>query len=85
MTVDAPPRLYGVSFAHTDRNWGEIAPRIRVFVDGVEQKEVVEYDCDAGTVLRNKLDADGKAQLTQDKSEVLRETVKGVVTVEWQA
>jgi hypothetical protein len=76
----APPRAYSVE--QSDFN-PEIGRRLRICVDGVEQKEVVEYDCDAGTVLRNKLDAEGRVQVNPNRDEVWRETVCGKVTVEW--
>lgn len=81
MTTAAPPVRYSVSQPDFDY---KIGARLLVRVDGVEQKEVVQYDCEAGTVLRNKLNADGKAQLAPDGKECWRETVTGKVTVEWR-
>lgn len=77
----APPRAYSIGQADFDP---EIGRRLRISVDGVEQKEVVEYDCDAGTVLKNKLGADGRPMLNDERDDVLRETVRGLVTVEWK-
>lgn len=76
----SPPVRYSIGQADFDPAIGN---RLRVFVDGAEQKEVVEYDCEAGTVLRNKLDDQGNAQLNEAKDEVLRETITGNVTVDW--
>lgn len=84
LATDAPPVRYGVSFADTDRNWENIAPRIRVFCNGVEMHEVVEYDCEAGTVLKAKVGSDGQLMLNAKRDEILRETVRGTVTVEWE-
>lgn len=84
LATDRPPVRYGVSFADTDRNWENIAPRIRVFCDGVLMDEVVEYDCEAGTVLKIKMGDDGQPMLNDKRDEILRETVRGNVTVEWE-
>ena len=78
--TDNPPARYSVR--QPDFSY-EVARRLRIFVDGVEMKEVVEHDCEAGTVLRNKLNDEGRAQLNDAGDEVLRETVRGNVTVEW--
>jgi hypothetical protein len=76
-----PPVRYSVG--QEDFN-PEIGRRLRIYCDGVLMSEVVEYDCEAGTVLKNKLDENGKAQLNAERSDILRETVKGQVTVEWE-
>jgi hypothetical protein len=78
----SPPRRYSVDSYNAPIFLG---PRLRIFVDGIEQREVVSYDCDAGTVLRNKLDAEGRAQINPNEpDQVWRETVRGDVTVEWK-
>jgi hypothetical protein len=78
----SPPRRYSVD-AYDAPNF--LGPRLSIFLNGVEQKDVVAYDCGAGTVLRNKLDAEGRAQIDPSKpGEVWRETVCGTVTVEWK-
>lgn len=77
----SPPVRYGVDRHDFDP---EIGRRLRVFVDGVEQKQVIKYDCEAGTVLRNKLDENGQAQIDPVKrDEVWTEALTGQVTVEW--
>lgn len=76
----APPRAYSVHQPDFDF---EIGRRLRVLVDGVEQREVVEYDCDAGTVLKNKLGENGRPMLNAKRDEIMRETVRGNVSVEW--
>lgn len=79
---EAPPVRYSVSQPDFDY---EIGARLLVRLDGIEQKQVVAYDCEAGTVLRNKLDEQGRAQVNPDKrDEVWRETMTGNVTVEWR-
>lgn len=81
MTVlDAPPIRYSVGQNDFDP---EIGRRLRIYVDGAEQKQVIEYDCEAGTVVRFALDADGSVRLNAKRDDALRETVKGAVTVEW--
>lgn len=62
----------------------EVGARLRIFVDGVEQEQVVEYDCEAGTVLKNTTGQDGRPMLNAKRDAILRETVRGVVTVEWK-
>ena len=78
----APPRAY--SIGQPDFN-PDIGRRLRICVDGVEQREVVEYDCDAGTVLKNRLNSEGRAQVDpNNREQVWRETVRGNVTAEWK-
>jgi hypothetical protein len=55
---------------------------IIIRVDGVEQINVIGYDIDAGAVLRYATGDDGLIRLNQDRTDALRETVTGVVTVE---
>lgn len=76
-----PPRRYSIESWNAPEFLG---PRLRIFLDGVEQKEVVEYDCDKGIVLKNKLGADGQTMLNAKRDEIVRETVTGNVTVEWR-
>jgi hypothetical protein len=71
------PRKLSVSDNHP------LAPRLRIQLDGVEQRYVIAYDIDAGIVERCKLDADGHVYAEGD--EIVRETVSGVVTVELRA
>lgn len=81
-TNEAPPVRYSTS--QCDFDWA-VGGRLLIRVDGAEQKEVVEYDCEAGTVLRNKLDDDGNPQLDAKRGDILREAVRGNVTVEWRS
>jgi hypothetical protein len=79
--IDHPPTHYSV--------WQpdytvEIGARLRIFVDGVEQQQVVEYDCRAGTVVKNATDQDGHPMLNAKRDAVLRAIVRGLVTVEWK-
>lgn len=46
---DGTPRRYGVDVPEYDH---ELAQRLVVFLDGVEQDKVVSYDVDAGVVER---------------------------------
>lgn len=80
-TIERPPVRYSVS--QDDFSY-EIGRRLRIFVDGVEQEHVVEYDCEAGTLLKNKLDDNGRHRLNEKRDEIVRETLRGVVTVEWR-
>ena len=81
VTTERPPLRYSVG--QEDFN-PAIGKRLRILVDGVEQQQVVEYDCEAGTVLKNKLGEDGHPMLNKERDAVARETVRGTVTVEWK-
>ncbi|MFQ6756708.1 hypothetical protein V6Z72_20390 [Cereibacter sphaeroides] len=52
---------------------------VDVWLDGVEQSDVLEADTDAGYIVRAKLNEAGKPYLIGD--EVATERVTGVVTV----
>ncbi|WYK06241.1 hypothetical protein DWF04_021480 [Cereibacter sphaeroides f. sp. denitrificans] len=52
---------------------------VDVWLDGVEQSDVLEADTDAGYIVRAKLNETGKPYLIGD--EVATERVTGVVTV----
>lgn len=77
---DGPPQRMSVHDKDFDWAAGSI---IDVLLDGIVQQEVIAYDCDAGTVTRNALDAEGKVQLTPDGHDILKETVAGTVEVRW--
>lgn len=81
LAIESPPSRYSVSSPDYDHNVGM---RIRVFCGGVEMQQVIEYDCEAGTVLKFKRSTDGEYQLNEKRDEALSETVLGVVTVEWR-
>ena len=51
--TEAPPIRYSVDQPDFDP---EIGRKLVIRVDAIEQRQVIEYDCEAGTVLRNKLD-----------------------------
>jgi hypothetical protein len=76
-----PPRKFSVEQRIASPDFG---PRLNIFLDGVEQRKVIAYDCDAGTVKRFKLDRDGKIMLNEKRDEALTEIVSGIVTVEWR-
>ncbi|EPR14204.1 hypothetical protein M527_29285 [Sphingobium indicum IP26] len=73
---DTIPRRMSVDDETVD--WS-IAPRLSISVDGVVQDQVISYDMDAGLVVKFAVDADGKAIVGDD--ELVREEVRGVVTV----
>lgn len=59
---------------------------VHIFLDGVEQRDVITADEEAGTVERFVLDADGHAQLDPLKEgEAWIETVTGTVRIEARA
>lgn len=80
-TIEHPPIRYSVGQPDYDQ---EIGRRLRIMVDGVEMKEVIEYDCEAGLIVRFKLGEDGRPMLNAKRDEIVRETVHGIVTVEWK-
>lgn len=77
-----PPRQYSIGRPDYDPEAGR---RLAIYVDGAEQQHVIAYDCQAGTVLKNKTDADGRVILNDAKDEVVRETVRGDVIVKWRS
>lgn len=54
-------------------------PCVRVFLDGVEMREVIAYDMDAGTIERISRDAGGKLVMVGD--DFATETLHGTVEV----
>jgi hypothetical protein len=81
LKIEHPPLRYSVSQKDFDY---EVGRRLRVMVDGVEQQQVIEYDCGAGTVVKNKLDEHGRLMLNAARDDRMCETVTGTVTVEWR-
>lgn len=80
-----PVRLSVADLGRADApiGWAD-ATRIRVCLDGVEQREVVAYDCEAGTVERLMRDKLGEHMLTPDRQRIAVEIVKGTVTAEFR-
>jgi hypothetical protein len=54
-------------------------PQVRIFLDGIEQTNVVRYDMDSGQVVRLAKDEQGKFK--HDGVQVLTEVLRGKVTV----
>lgn len=61
--------------------WEE-ARRIRVWLDGMEVKQVMAYDCEAGWVERLELDCCGRMIVRDDR--VAIERVRGTVAAEYR-
>lgn len=78
MTETSPPARYSIGQDDFDP---EIGRRVLIRLDGIEQRQVVEYDCAQGEVVSNKVDDKGIVQI--DGEGVARETLHGNVTVEW--
>jgi hypothetical protein len=74
------PRRLHIDQLKADDALAEFAARLRVFVDGVEQQRVTEYDMDAGTVTHLVANAEGQLQLNKAADAVMTETINGVVT-----
>lgn len=72
------PRRASIEDHDVDR---DAAARWCICVDGAEQKSVVAFDMDAGTVTRHRLDKDGNAQPDETGKSVAIETIVGVVAV----
>ncbi|WP_242183227.1 hypothetical protein [Sphingomonas sp. CARO-RG-8B-R24-01] len=60
-------------------DWQDIAFDLNIFVDGVEQRNVVSYDCNAGLVKRFLISASGRFIVEGDQ--VVLETIHGTVEV----
>ena len=58
-----------------------LARHLRIFVNGIKQEKVFEFDIDAGYVMRYETDFDGQAVLCRNREEFAVETVRGVVKV----
>lgn len=80
--MDRPPNRQSVDDPDFDPSVGA---RTLIYLDGTLQKEASAYDCDAGTVTRPVVDAEGRLQLTPSRDAILQEVVTGTVTVEWKA
>lgn len=63
-------------------NWLAFRPAIKVFLDGVEQREAIEADDAAGYVIVHKRDAAGKLVINQAARAVERVTLFGDVRIE---
>ncbi|EQB05010.1 hypothetical protein L286_09600 [Sphingobium sp. HDIP04] len=56
-----------------------LSARLRITVDGQVQRYAIAYDIDAGTVLRQAVNAEGKCIIVGD--EIKHEWVRGLVEV----
>ncbi|WP_242137378.1 hypothetical protein [Sphingomonas sp. TREG-RG-20F-R18-01] len=60
-------------------DWQDIAFNLNIFVDGVEQRNVVSYSCNAGLLKRLQVSEDGRFIVEGDQ--VVLETIHGTVEV----
>ena len=58
-----------------------LARHLRIFVNGIKQDKVFEFDCDAGWVKRYETAPDGQCVLRRDRAAFATETVHGLVEV----
>ena len=65
----------------TLENTIEIGVHVRVFLDGVEQKDVFEAHTGEGWIVRARHDADGRA-FSEDGENIATDRVTGTVTAE---
>ena len=77
--MTAPPVRSSVDDPHID--WG-IAQRTAIFLDGIEQRQVLSYDCEIGTLERYATRPDGNLIIDGDDLRV--EHLTGVVSVGWK-
>lgn len=76
--MNAPPRRLSTEDADYDST---IGMRVCVLLDGIEQRRLIAYDVDAGTVTRAKLNEAGEIYCVGD--EVAMEVASGLVEVHW--
>jgi hypothetical protein len=55
--------------------------RVTVMLDGVEMSDVETCDDAAGEIVRFAKDENGDLRLNETRDEILRETLRGVVTI----
>lgn len=85
MTDQDVPRRWDVLSAPPHLHPGcRLLRRTIVKLDGVPQRRVRAWDCDAGTVTRIVTDRHGRVKINRTKRQVVTETVRGTVTVELQ-
>lgn len=60
-------------------DWQDFAFDLNIFVDGVEQRNVVSYDCNAGLLKRLQVSESGR--FIVEGNQVLLETISGTVEV----
>ena len=60
----------------------ELGQNIEIWLDGCEQRKVIAYDCDAGTVHRYKVS--GFGEIVVEAGDAATETVSGDVQVRWR-
>lgn len=58
---------------------------VRIFLDEVEQRNVIAFDVEAGTLVRYMVDPLGRIMTNDAKDDALTETLTGTVRVEWDA
>lgn len=56
--------------------------RCRVFLGGVEMRDVIECDTDEGWLIKFQIGPDGKPVLSSNRAHILRERLTGSVRVE---
>ena len=54
---------------------------VNVWLDGIEQRDVITYDLDQGLIVRVRRDQAGRLVLNAERDEVERETLRGEVRV----
>lgn len=85
--MKSPPRAMSIEKGspHYRSDWHVIGPMIDVLLDGRTVNKVIAFDCDAGTVKRYATDDDGRLMLRPSGAGAHAETVRGQVTVRWNA
>jgi len=64
----------------------EFGPRLKIALDGIEQRDAISYDCDAGMIERFCRTDDGGLIVEGEGGEwrIKLEVVAGAVAVEWR-
>lgn len=80
--ADWLPQRYSVDAPDFDP---ELSRHLLIALDGVEQDQVIEYDATCGRLTRYVTGPDGRLTVDRAKGEAMRETLHGLVTVNWKA
>jgi hypothetical protein len=79
--IPAPPRTLSIG----DPGWRRFAGRLTVTLDREDvTRRCVGFDCDKGTITRQRLDEAGRIFVDPDTDGVAIETLTGAVRVAWK-
>jgi hypothetical protein len=79
--IAAPPRALSIG----EPGWRRFAGRLTVMLDREDvTRRCVGFDCDKGTITRQRLDEAGRIFVDRDTDGVAVETLTGAVRVAWK-